>query len=98
MAEPDNTEVHTVSMMSLLGEGVVFGVAATVSPVVVQRLVRSLVEIGWYSNTTMDKGVVLLEQAWVFWLGDNLEDLEMGARCAEKAVVLLSWQQLCGFA
>ena len=34
MAEPDNTEVHTVSMMSLLGEGVVFGVAATVSPVV----------------------------------------------------------------
>ena len=99
MAEPDNTEVHTVSMMSLLGEGVVFGVAATVSPVVVQRLVvGSLVEIGWYSNTTMDKGVVLLEQAWVFWLRDNLEDLEMGARCAEKAVVLLSWQQLCGFA
>ena len=44
------------------------------------RLVGSLVEIGWYSNTTMDKGVVLLEQAWVFWLGDNLEDLEMGAR------------------
>ena len=34
MAEPDNKEVHTVSMMSLLGEGVVFGVAATVSPVV----------------------------------------------------------------
>ena len=55
----------------------------------------SLVEIVWYSNTTMDKGVVLLEQAWVFWLGDNLE---VGARCAEKAVVLLSWQQLCGFA
>ena len=94
MAEPDNTEVKTVSMKSLLGESVVFGVAATFSPVVVQRLV----EIGWYSNTTMDKGVVLLEQAWVFWLGDNLEDLEMGARCAEKAVVLLSWQQLCGFA
>ena len=42
--------------------------------------------------------MVLLEQAWVFWLRDNLEDLEMGARCAEKAVVLLSWQQLCGFA
>ena len=46
----------------------------------------------------MDNGVVLLEQAWVFWLEDNLEDLEMGARCAEKAVVLLSWQQLCGLA
>ena len=39
MAEPDNTEVKTVSMKSLLGESVVFGVAATVSPVVVQRLV-----------------------------------------------------------
>jgi hypothetical protein len=28
--------------------------------------------------------MVLPEQAWVFWLGDNLEDLEMEARCAEK--------------
>ena len=28
--------------------------------------------------------MVLLEQAWVFWLGNNLEDLEMEARCAEK--------------
>ena len=28
-------------------------------------------------NTSMDTGMVLLEQAWVFWLGDNLEDLKM---------------------
>merc|ERR1719318_2076768 len=109
MAEPDNTEVHTVSVMSLLGEGVVL-----------HRLGR--LETGWYrqgylpgcdltqswvscagtllrlSNTSMDRGMVLLEQAWVFWLGDNLEDLEMGARCAEKAVALLSGLQLCGLA
>jgi hypothetical protein len=24
------------------------------------------------SNTSIDRGMVLLEQAWVFWLGDNL--------------------------
>jgi hypothetical protein len=31
------------------------------------------------SNTSMDSGMVLLEQTWVmvFLLGDNLEDLEM---------------------
>ena len=39
------------------------------------------------SNTSMDRGMVVLEQAWVFCLGDNLEDLEMGAMCAKKAVV-----------
>jgi hypothetical protein len=40
-----------------------------------------------------------LEQAWVFWLGDNLvEDLEMGAKfAAEKAFVLLSGQKLWRF-
>ena len=50
------------------------------------------------SNTSMNRGMVLLEQAWVFWFGDNLRDLEKGARCAEKAVVLLSGLQLCGLA
>jgi hypothetical protein len=63
----------TVSVMSLLGEGV-------------GTLLR-------LSNTSMDRGMVLLEQAWVFLLGDNLEDSEMGARCAEKADM-----QLCGLA
>ena len=40
VAELDNMEVHTVSMVSLLGEGVVFGMPATVSPVVLLRLGR----------------------------------------------------------
>ena len=40
MAEPDNMEVHIMSVMSLLGEGVVFGMPATVSPVVLVRLGR----------------------------------------------------------
>ena len=34
IVELDNIEVHTVSMMSLLGKGVVFGMPANVSPVV----------------------------------------------------------------
>ena len=63
----------TVSVMSLLGEGV--GTLLT------------------FSNTSMDRGMVLLEQAWVFLLGEYLEDSEMGARCAEKADI-----QLCGLA
>ena len=46
----------------------------------------------------MNRGMVLLEQAWVFWFGDNLRDLEKGVRCAEKAVVLLSGLKLCGLA
>ena len=35
--------------------------------------------------------MVLVEQTWVFWLEDNLEDLELGARsrCCEKTEVLL---------
>ena len=28
-------------------------------------------------NTSMNRGMVLLEQAWVFWLGDNLEEMKM---------------------
>ena len=34
MAEPDNLEMQTVSMIRLLGEGVVFGMPSTISPVV----------------------------------------------------------------
>ena len=37
IVELDNIEVHTVSMMSLLGKGVVFGMPANVSPVVLIR-------------------------------------------------------------
>ena len=33
--------------------------------------------------------MVLVEQTWVFWLEDNLEDLEVGASCCEKVEVLL---------
>ena len=51
-----------------------------------------------FSNTTMDRGMVLLEQACVFWFVDNPEALEMGARCEEKVVVLLPILQLCGVA
>ena len=40
MAKLDNNDVHTVSVMSLLGKGVVFGMPATVSPVVLLRLGR----------------------------------------------------------
>ena len=29
--------------------------------------------------------MVLVEQTWVFWLEDNLEDLEVGARCCENS-------------
>ena len=46
------------------------------------------------STERTDKALVLLEQTWVNWLGDNTEDLELGARCAEKAVSLLSGHQL----
>ena len=46
------------------------------------------------SKDRVDHGMVLLEQAWVFWLGDNTEDLEMGARCAEKAASLLAGEGL----
>ena len=28
-------------------------------------------------NNSMDRGMVLLEQAWVFLLGDNLEEMKM---------------------
>ena len=34
--------------------------------------------------------MVLVEQTWVFWLEDSLEDLEVGARCCEKTEVLLN--------
>ena len=37
------------------------------------------------SGTNMDKAMVLVEQTWVFWLEDNLEDLEVGARCCENS-------------
>ena len=37
------------------------------------------------SNTSMDRCMVLLEQACVFWLGDNSQD-----RCAKKEVVSLA--------
>ena len=119
MAEPDNTEVHEVNMITLLLEDPVFGMAAA-DPDIVARLGRQ--ETTWYrhgylpgcdltqswvscagrllkfSNTEVDRGMVLLEQTWVFWLGDNHEDLEMGVKCAEKALVLLAGQQLSGLA
>ena len=40
MAEPDNLEMQTVSMIKVLGlgEGMVFGILATISPVVLLRL------------------------------------------------------------
>jgi len=119
VAEPDNTEVHEVNMISLLQEDPVFGMEAA-NPDVVTRLGRQ--ETTWYrqgylpgcdltqswvssagrllkySNTEVDRGMVLLEQTWVFWLGDNHEDLEMGVKCAEKALVVLAGQQLCGLA
>ena len=46
------------------------------------------------SKEQEDKGLVLLEQTWVFWLGDNKGDLETGARCAEQAARLLQDQAL----
>jgi len=42
------------------------------------------------SSDKTDKAMVLVEQSWVFWLGDNMEDLEMAARCCEKAEKLLA--------
>ena len=102
IAEPDNNIVHTVSIMSLLEEGMVHGISPP-TPALLCRLGR--LEIGWHrlahhgpcdltqswvstagtllrlSNNAMDRGMVLLEQAWVFLLGDNTEDLEMGAKC-----------------
>jgi hypothetical protein len=50
---------------------------------VILHTVGILLRLG---NTSMDRGMVLLEQAWVFWLGDNLEEVKMWARCAEKEV------------
>ena len=38
MVEPDNLEMQTVSMIRLLGEGMVFGIPATISPAVLLRL------------------------------------------------------------
>ena len=70
-----------MSVMSFLGEGGVFGMPATVSPVVLlpQSWVSTVGTMIRLSNTSMDSGMVLLEQTWVmvFLLGDNLEDLEM---------------------
>ena len=51
----------------------------------------SLVKV---SQEPHDRGMVLLEQTWVFWLGDNTDDLEMGARCAEQAAKLLAGSSL----
>ena len=34
--------------------------------------------------------MVMLEQTWVFWLGDNLLDMEMGLKLCEKAEKLLA--------
>ena len=42
------------------------------------------------SKDPIDHGMVLLEQAVVFWMGDNTEDLKMGSRCAEKAASMLA--------
>ena len=47
----------------------------------------SLVKV---SQEPHDRGMVLLEQTWAFWLGDNAGDLEDGARCAEQAAKLLA--------
>ena len=43
-----------------------------------------------FSKDPIDHGMVLLEQAIVFWMGDNTEDLKMGSRCAEKAASMLA--------
>ena len=50
------------------------------------------------SDQVVDKAMVLLEQSWVFWLGDNTEDLEMGTKCCGKAATLLSGSYLEGLA
>ena len=42
------------------------------------------------SKEPLDKPMIFLEQTWVFWLGDNTEDLEMGAKCAERAAKMLA--------
>ena len=55
-----------------------------------QSWVNAFGQIHSNSKEVVDKAMVLLEQTWVFWAGDNTEDLEMGARCAERAVKLVS--------
>merc|ERR1719312_1760445 len=46
----------------------------------------------------VDKAMVLLEQTWVFWLGNNNEDLETGVKCATMAAKILAGSFLEGVA
>ena len=50
------------------------------------------------STETVDKALVLLEQTWVFWLGNNNEDLETGVKCATRAAQMLAGSFLEGVA
>ena len=46
----------------------------------------------------VDTAMVLLEQTWVFWLGNNNEDLETGVKLATKASKMLAGSFLEGLA
>ena len=59
-----------------------------------QSWVSSMAALLRVTSEQTDKALVLLEQTWVYWLGDNAEDLECGARCAEKAGSLLTGHHL----
>ena len=50
------------------------------------------------TSEMLDKAMVILEQTWVFWLGDNNEDLESGVKLATKSVSILSGTFLEGLA
>ena len=50
------------------------------------------------STEPVDRALVLLEQTWVFWLGNNNEDLETGVKCATRAAKMLAGSFLEGVA
>ena len=50
------------------------------------------------SMEPVDRAMVLLEQTWVFWLGNNNEDMETGVKCATRAAKMLAGSFLEGVA
>ena len=37
----------------------------------------------------MNTALVLIEQSWIFWFGNNVEDLETGSKCCHKGGVYI---------
>jgi len=55
-----------------------------------ETTVKCLTLLMELDNSKLTKALALLEQTNIYWFGDNIEDLEMGAKCCEKARSVLS--------